>query len=439
MFGLAHNANGSGSGSRDLLLRFKDDYSNVVNVFPSSLNESPKGYNPILSARLNAKPLIVCGEDVSKCPIADRGSPSEAESSPILWESSDYSANSPGFRDGDAEDLTSRPTARFQQSSWFKLPPNIRQDILRLAFGNKRLHMCLGFNMNGTLEDASANEPQVWSWCGCVCNRKLDKGLGPMTRGECNIGPWVDHCFNHDQGSYIRGEPTPKNVGVMGWLRSCRQNYAETIETLYSKNTIILSGGATIMHLDQLVQLQRLEVVTSLEIKCSLRWDSETFNEVLARLSPYGGTFPRLRRLYLSLEIALASQSLDPILESFDQLVRERSGLEECALALPAEWFRELSGRLCDKQTGQRITYNQIWRILGDITSIREPDNTAEGTFDHIQLPYVDSYPKPPYHLNASPGLGYWILEASNMPSNWELEDNLGLNGGYTGTDEWPF
>ncbi|KAM0347357.1 hypothetical protein ACHAPU_004877 [Fusarium lateritium] len=222
----------------------------------------------------------------------------------------------------------------------------------------------------------------------------------------------------------------------MGWLQSCRQNYAETIDILYSTNTIILSGDATIMYLDRLVQGQRLEVVTSLEVKCSLKSNSDTFKELLAKFSPHSGTFPRLRRLYLSLEIGNAPPPLDPILKMFDHFVGERPGLEECALALPAEWFWDLSGVLHDEKTGHRTTYNQIWRVLSDQNGT---NHASQGRFDHVQLPYVDSYPKPPYHLGTNTGPGYWILEASNMPANWELDDNIRLNGGYTGTDEWPF
>ncbi|KAH6969321.1 hypothetical protein DER45DRAFT_46878 [Fusarium avenaceum] len=352
---------------------------------------------------------------------------------PILPQQRPRALTPAGFRDGDTEDVD-RPAAKFQNSPWFKLPANVRQDILRLAFGDERVHMCLGFNMN----DALDNDSKVWSWCGCICNRKMVKSLGPMTRGS-NTGPWVDRCFNHDQGSYFGGESKTKNIGVVGWLQSCRQNYAETIDILYSTNTIILSGDATILHLEELVERQRLDVVTSLEVKCSLKADSDVLKEILTKLTPQG-LFPNLKRLYVSVEIGLHQQRLAPALKLVDQFVGDRPNLDECAFALPMEWFGKINRSLHDDRTGQQISYNQIWRSLDDCENKMESgvDKSAYTEFDCVHLPYVDSYPKPPYHLENSSS-GYWILEAGQLPLNWELDNNLTLNGGYTGTDQWPF
>jgi hypothetical protein len=190
------------------------------------------------------------------------------------------------------------------------------------------------------------------------------------------------------------------------------------------------------------VERPRLEVVTSLEVKCSLKEDSNVLREILNKLTLQGGQFPSLKRLYVSVEVGLHQQQLVPALELIDQFVVDRPNLDECAFALPMEWFRELSGSLRDDQSGQQISYNQIWRILddrGNKMDKSDVDKTAYTGFDHIQLPHMDSYPKPPFHRGNNPGSGYWILEASQLPLNWELDNNLSINGGYTGTDEWPF
>jgi hypothetical protein len=47
-------------------------YGKTASVLPSSQNDPPKGNSPILSARPNAKPLIVCGDDVFKWYDADQ-------------------------------------------------------------------------------------------------------------------------------------------------------------------------------------------------------------------------------------------------------------------------------------------------------------------------------------------------------------------------------
>lgn len=99
----------------------------------------------------------------------------------------------------------------------------------------------------------------------------------------------------------------------------------------------------------------------------------------------------------------------DELIALFDTLART---IKECAFAIPMEWFSRMSwGQMRSATTGKQITYSQLWRTLGNA---EEDKDAHEGGFDVIQLPYVDSYPKPPYHLQ-SPGAGYWILEASEM------------------------
>ncbi|KAH7174374.1 uncharacterized protein B0J16DRAFT_417890 [Fusarium flagelliforme] len=53
-----------GPGDRRYTERLRDIYASAVNVLPSNKNSPEKGNNPILAARPNAKPVIVCGESM---------------------------------------------------------------------------------------------------------------------------------------------------------------------------------------------------------------------------------------------------------------------------------------------------------------------------------------------------------------------------------------
>ncbi|KAJ4030199.1 hypothetical protein NW761_011871 [Fusarium oxysporum] len=336
----------------------------------------------------------------------------------------------PGFSDDDDDMSLQRPAAAFQQSLWFKVPANLRRDILRLAFGDRRLHMHLAFDPSVSNpddpysleldepDDPGLGDPQrkLWSWKGCICARKYNPELGPMTRGGLNPGPWIDRCCDPINVP----KPPPESIGIMGWLQSCRQNYAETTDVLYSTNTIILSSEATIAELPSLITHHHLTKITSLEIKAPITKDNvleDITNLILP--DPHSPRFPNLKRLYISMEwsgVDTRDPDPDELIASFDALA---GTIKECAFAIPMEWFSRMSwGQMRSATTGKQITYSQLWRTLGNT---EEDKDAHEGGFDVIQLPYVDSYPKPPYHLQ-SPGAGYWILEASEMSLSMDYD-----------------
>ncbi|KAJ4040598.1 hypothetical protein NW756_010980 [Fusarium oxysporum] len=249
-----------------------------------------------------------------------------------------------GFRDVVTE-RPGLPRPTFQHCAYYKLPPDVRRYILILTLGNRRLHMDFSYdypdmssdliqpldenhcgivieNMYGDRQRVvDDTKPSSWLWWGSVCHRlppDLDVSrTGPMTHGGPD-GPWADTCRVGDArhcGSWPGSFPAKCRIGTMGWLLSCRQNYAEAIDILYSTNTIIMSNEAMITHLPQLLLPQRLASITSLEISWNLKsryesglWsitDDEYFidEEDLKRISQITSTqFPQLHRLYLSLE-----------------------------------------------------------------------------------------------------------------------------------------
>ncbi|KAH6886815.1 hypothetical protein B0T10DRAFT_607683 [Thelonectria olida] len=306
------------------------------------------------------------------------------------------------------------------------MPPEIRGHTLRMAFGERRLHMDLSYSHRSG--PSSVDQPTAaksWHWRSSVCHRlPLDyapKLEGPMTEGGPD-GPWADS-WRHSEAEdcLVRSENVPSkfHIGIMGWLLSCRQSYIEAIDVLYSTNTISMAGEAMLCHLPQLLLPQRLARITPLEITWPLKtrdvgesfWlvEEDHLKSILQTLST---DFPGLRRLHLSLEDShlfifhKMPECVPPILRTLDQFAQWMVTLSECAIALPDELFNntfEEASMVIDETSGRSIeSYHQVWRSL-------------DGEMNVIRLPFVDSYPAPPYDLSESSAQypGYWIVHGS--------------------------
>jgi hypothetical protein len=211
-------------------------------------------------------------------------------------------------------------------------------------------------------------------------------------------------------------------------------SYAETIDLLYSTNTMILSGEATIIELPSLITHNHISTITALEIKYPINKDNVLEDALnLVRPGSHSPGFPNLRRLYVSMEwsgVDTRDPDPDELIESFDSLARAMHQIEECAFAIPMEWFSRISWhQMRSETTGKQITYSQFWRELANAEDGgNDAHDLPRARVEVIQLPYVDSYPKPPHHLQ-NPGVGYWILEASEMSLNADYDY---LTGHYT-------
>ncbi|KAF5235529.1 hypothetical protein FANTH_11680 [Fusarium anthophilum] len=281
----------------------------------------------------------------------------------------------------ESSDTASKQAPRpfYQESaSWFKVPPNIRRDILRLAFGDARLHMCMEYGYPDVPREAEStyhcnivvgpgenskeefrlvnkSQSTSWHWWGSRCHRYFPistREMGPMTR-KGSKGPWEDYC--RDGGNH-----------------------------------------------------RRLKSITSLEITWPFdtkftpeqsydNLDQDHIESVLGLLS--SDWFTSLRRLYVFFDEGEAWLALSGseayskvIFDHMDAFARRMTHLSELEV--------EEEGQGGIKMYELNKSYQQVWRdIHGNVTA--------------VQLPYVDSYPKAPYHLpqgdNQVPG--YWILE----------------------------
>ncbi|KAF5260725.1 hypothetical protein FOXYS1_8608 [Fusarium oxysporum] len=321
-----------------------------------------------------------------------------------------------GFRDEDPSETVQRPVPLFQKSPWFKLPPNIRRDILRLAFGDRRVHMSLSFREKHTSDDEKV---ESWQWYGSICHR----GETPRPRGNAAEQQefWEDDCKH--------GDIEPQKIGVMSWLISCRQNYAEMVDLLYSSNTIAMSGEAMISRIGQLVLPQRLSAVTSLEIRWPLERENEACaghhddhtNAIRRLLHPFQlnvdqlsvvldmlsrTSFPNLRRLCISFEKEYSQRGIsnpeahDMIINKLLQFVKSRPKFKECAFALPEKVFGTITEDIRPVNSGlekARRSCKQVWCA-------------SDGSLHIMHVPFVNTYPDPPPYLENREDAGFWLL-----------------------------
>ncbi|KFZ16517.1 hypothetical protein V502_05059 [Pseudogymnoascus sp. VKM F-4520 (FW-2644)] len=186
-----------------------------------------------------------------------------------------------------------------------RIPFEIRRQILILAFGEQTVHMDLKFRYPLKLADkkldyrclharieyysigtptyqslvATAGERQEWRWFSCVCHR-FPPNATQLPLGRRRLSPWAsltdphtDRCLD---GSGTCEEwpgewPVKCQIGIMGWLLSCKQAYLEGVDILYKTNTIHIASPILMQSIQDVISWQRLQDITSLE----LVWKSE--------------------------------------------------------------------------------------------------------------------------------------------------------------------
>ncbi|KAI2601957.1 hypothetical protein GGR54DRAFT_626261 [Hypoxylon sp. NC1633] len=239
-----------------------------------------------------------------------------------------------------------------------RLPPKIRRQILIEAFGNMILHMDLGLSTGPSnrpiplaktatahrvfrAKRVDVDEPRDWQWQSCVCDRR------PWWTGQKGVRrdtPFYDRCtpIPRDRPDWQKVTYAKYRIGVMGWLRACRQAYVEGIEVIFTTNTFHLSGPVVLENLSSLLLPQRIRNITALE----LIWDFDVpFQLIHSREPPeplwtkpdackslplpslcrmIPETFPSLQHLYISLQRPIAP------LDTFGSTPLQPRELEEC-------------------------------------------------------------------------------------------------------------
>lgn len=179
-------------------------------------------------------------------------------------------------------------------------------------------------------------------------------------------------------------------------------SYAEGIGVLYAMNTIHMASTVMICHLPQLLLPQRLGNITSVEMV----WNFHPFRDA----GPHGlpdsgltafynlldllpGTFPHLRKLYLSLQGDMKSSLGVPtekhfdviesaIMKPVDDMVRRLDPrVDECDIAIPTSLYhpRKYKATGTSLKLGRKVCgeWERFWRELSPPATTGDGGGTA--------------------------------------------------------------
>ncbi|KIH92457.1 hypothetical protein SPBR_02798 [Sporothrix brasiliensis 5110] len=346
--------------------------------------------------------------------------PQNNDSDPALPYLPGSSASRVSLTDGAAEPENATASPFFT-----RLPPEIRHQILVEAFGGRTLHMDIResppllpiserspnpssvspngmphgglgadlerYGMWSTDVMKAAAEARVispdgggaspWQWWSCVCHRNLPKehNAPPQPLGE-------DGCLRgKNTMCFLYAGQTPGKclIGASGWLRTCRQAYAEGIQVLYGSNSIVLSraklidallastdrlpSSPSIQHVAAVVPTAHLDRILRLEIAwdwCLFARPVHSDEQTAARARvvdlleslAHVGAFPRLVSLVLAFGDSLYQRSQPPdqhlddvdtalLMPLGDLATRRNNRLLQLTVELPTNTFEPLYSR----------------------------------------------------------------------------------------------
>ncbi|KAF2124897.1 hypothetical protein P153DRAFT_370244 [Dothidotthia symphoricarpi CBS 119687] len=288
----------------------------------------------------------------------------------------------------------------------FQLPYDIRSIITFIAFGGRTFHVDV------------VHQEGTWQWRGGVCIRNRPELLPSMRYGW--LGPCFDLCTREMDSCKRTGKTSnAHDIGIMGFLLSCRQAYTEGIDILYSANCISIKTEPLLLHLPKLILHDRLASITSLEMIVEAH-DAEQENGrasfKLDHLEPILDNVVthcrHLRRLCLSFTVwqRHGHDLLDgPALPLVDAFWRSTQ-LRNMRVELPT---RDYSAATISEPMIDHPREAPIKRLFG-----RSRWRSLDSEEPKIQYRSIERYPYPPLKLpvvndgvKSEESLGYWICE----------------------------
>ncbi|KAF2743308.1 hypothetical protein M011DRAFT_471476 [Sporormia fimetaria CBS 119925] len=298
----------------------------------------------------------------------------------------------------------------------FQLPYEIRLIIYTFAFAGHRLH----------IEFWRSKNPDRWRWFGGICYRN-HASISPSMPTNY-LGPWIDRCRDFNALQYERQgrvyDDPQFNIGIFGFLLSCKQAYMEGINVLYSSNCISIKSEELLVNLPKLIPPNRLASITNLEVLVTAKMcDYTRPPSHQALLKPYGADHLKvildniathchsLRTFHLSL-VAYSKNdfTLKTILaiDWLDDFCRSKP-LRSMQVELPRDYFQEFVSDFAIgdhplKDPARGVYKATLWRSLR--VGFRNPN------FHRVSF---GRYPGPPLWLDGDHGKvegpGYWLCE----------------------------
>ncbi|KFA81105.1 hypothetical protein S40288_01011, partial [Stachybotrys chartarum IBT 40288] len=236
------------------------------------------------------------------------------------------------------------------QSPFFRLPVELRRQILIAAFGGRTLHMDLRF-------DRPLLKGKV--------PKSQDRHAGIITyRHEGNSGPkkvweWSGSVMQIATAAQERSRKTASLEHLDGCKPAAKRGcYLEGIAILYSTNTFHIGTGPLLEHISRLVRPQRLESINSLEIMIEIPKEKQSDPAAVLNLVP--ATFPQLRHLRLHIGGHIWPQEGDQQVPPAQ--IRRRAEVTERTLLVAVDnMYRRFA---CDLKDCEIAIYSTIFQPL---------------------------------------------------------------------------
>lgn len=292
--------------------------------------------------------------------------------------------------------------------------------ILVMAFGEHTLHMDL------------VRKAKAWRWKGGICGRNREPPP-KLSNARAYAPPWNDEClrrfYEGTHGPHFTPEfPKEHNVGIMGFLVSCKQAYTEGIDVLYSANTIIILGEPLLLHLPQLIPHNRLASITSLELAIQAHRidhsDEGKPSYNLDHLEPILNNIAthchRLRSFWLSFKVGSRDEEIlnTPALSFLDAFSRSMQ-LRRMRVDLPLASYSKAPDRdISTYEDGYKhprekptddVWKRSLWRSLDSEHPVGQNRTLERYPYPPLRMPVVDGD-------ETVESKGYWLLWGDEGP-----------------------
>ncbi|KAG7149341.1 hypothetical protein HYQ46_001755 [Verticillium longisporum] len=360
-----------------------------------------------------------------------------------------------------AEDLA---VAAIPTSPFFAvLPPDVRIEILVVAFCGLRLYVDLGRGAPNNSRPRrhcgrapclgiTLKRDRIWRWTDGTCHRLPTIWLSDEWTPQDELMLPRRYCCIDGQAQCCGRACF---LGVMGWLLSCRQAYAETVDLLWRANELVLTGDDTMRNLPRVFLPQRLTAITDIDALFAALTALPGLRHLILTLSWRGGNWIHEPAELDALDIEKS------LFARLDRFMDERLRLERFTVAIPESLWTILrsrhvaelqheapseASRLVPPENRMNFWHALMWRSLkseGRDEPIDKAEHKNKHTFTRIvRMNETDesglvissnvnvTMPKPPAEYDrGKPVLdrGYCIVEG---PVDWLARDTTSVNSG---------
>ncbi|OIW34317.1 hypothetical protein CONLIGDRAFT_626347 [Coniochaeta ligniaria NRRL 30616] len=317
--------------------------------------------------------------------------------------------------------ITPIPANPQLESTFFKLPPELRQQIYRLLLSGRTLHIDMRYTAAETSTPHSTKGVHLsptrrWRWRASTCHRHPS---AQAISDRCGWGgPPPTACDEHS---------TPCGIGkeALGLLLCCRLAYREAVQILYAENTFHTNTGALLLFTDRLLPPERSGAITSLIYQVTpesvLTYSEEHLGlqpgmqAVMTLLSRIPKAFPGLKRLHIVIDDIVVRGVWPGLRDLQLPMPFETQSRVNNMLLSPADLVVTLyQGRL--KEFVLIMDHRAFDRLVADQSAAADRVESVDGKY----LQFWKRVAVP--HVGRKIDKGYWVRRVSPDDENWSVQ-----------------